>query len=148
MKIVYQRVSRASVKVNDQEISRIDRGALILLAVEKGDSDETLEWGVKKTAELRTFADEAGKMNLSLLDISGQALVVSQFTLAGTVKKGRRPSFDNAESPETANEKYQWFCQRLADYGIEVQQGSFGAMMQVELVNDGPVTFIIEKNDA
>ena len=148
MKIVYQRVSGAAVKVEGEEISRIGRGVLLLLAVERGDTTDILEWGVKKSAELRCFADDEGKMNLSLLDVKGEALVVSQFTLAGKVKKGRRPSFDKAEDPQVAVEKYQWFCDRLADYGVPVQQGSFGAMMEVELVNDGPVTFIIEKSHA
>jgi D-tyrosyl-tRNA(Tyr) deacylase len=145
MKIVYQRVSRASVKVGERLVSKIGKGALLLLAVEKGDSEADLLWGARKCAELRTFEDDKRKMNLSLLDVSGKALVVSQFTLAGNVDKGRRPSFDKAERPEIALAMYDKFCQLLSAQGVAVERGEFGAMMEVELINDGPVTLIIER---
>lgn len=147
MKIVYQRVRRAAVVIDGRTFSEIGEGALLLLAVEKGDSDEILLWGAKKCAELRAFEDGERKMNLSLLDVGGSALVVSQFTLAGNVRKGRRPSFDKAESPDMADEKYRFFCGELEKAGVSVKTGEFGAMMDVELINSGPVTFIIERRD-
>lgn len=147
MKIVYQRVKRAAVVIDGRKVAEIGEGALLLLAVEKGDSEELLAWGAKKSAELRAFEDGERKMNLSLLDVGGSALVVSQFTLAGNVRKGRRPSFDNAELPEIAEEKYRFFCAELEKAGITVRTGEFGAMMDVELINAGPVTFIIERRE-
>jgi D-tyrosyl-tRNA(Tyr) deacylase len=145
MKIVYQRVDHASVTVDGEVISRIGKGALLFLAVEKGDTDEILKWGARKAADLRTFEDERQKMNLSLLDVGGEALVVSQFTLAGNTNKGRRPSFYKAESPAVAEEKYEFFCQQLQGCGVPVRTGRFAAMMDVELCNSGPVTLLIEK---
>ena len=111
--------------------------------VEKGDEKEKAEKIADKIAKLRIFEDENGKMNKSIKDISGEVLVVSQFTLAGNCAKGTRPSFDRAELPEKANEMYEYFIQQLKDRGLPVQTGVFGAMMEVELINDGPVTFIL-----
>jgi D-tyrosyl-tRNA(Tyr) deacylase len=133
------------VSIDGEIISEIGRGVLLLLAVEKGDTEKLLEWGARKCAELRAFEDDSGRMNRSLLDIGGEAMVVSQFTLAGSVRKGRRPSFDSAEAPEIAERKYEFFCRVVSDLEIPVKTGSFGAMMAVELVNDGPVTFMIER---
>ena len=146
MKIVYQRVKRASVTIAGDLYSEIGQGAVLLLAIEKNDTEEILDWGAKKSIELRAFEDEDRKMNKSLLDIGGEVLVVSQFTLAGNVKKGRRPSFDKAESPAIADKKYQYFCRKIEENGITVKTGKFAAMMDIELVNSGPVTFIIERH--
>lgn len=145
MKIVYQRVSRAEVRIADGRSQSIGPGALLLLAVERGDEDTLLAWGARKCAELRAFEDDQKKMNLSLLEVGGEALVVSQFTLAARVRKGRRPSFDRAAEPEEANRLYEFFCRELESLGVPVATGVFGAMMDVELVNSGPVTFIIER---
>lgn len=138
-----QRVSRSSVVVEGREIARIGRGYNILLGVLKGDTEADIDKLVPKIVHLRIFADEAGKMNRSVLDIGGEALVVSQFTLAGSVKKGRRPSFDDAMPPQEAKRLYDIFCERLAEH-VPVQRGEFGAMMDVEIHNDGPVTFIVD----
>lgn len=147
MKIVYQRVSKASVHISGEEHSSIGQGALLLLAIEKGDDEQVINWGARKCAELRAFADGDKKMNLSLLDVGGEALVVSQFTLAARVRKGRRPSFDRAAEPGDAERLYLRFCDDLAAMGVRVKTGVFAAMMEVELVNDGPVTFIIERTN-
>ena len=138
-----QRVSRSSVVIDGKEIAHIGRGYNILLGVLKGDNTEDIEKLIPKLIHLRIFADEAGKMNRSILDIGGEALVVSQFTLAGSVKKGRRPSFDKAMPPEEAKRLYTLFCEGLGRH-IPVQRGEFGAMMDVEIHNDGPVTFIVD----
>ncbi|WP_300363587.1 D-aminoacyl-tRNA deacylase [Hydrogenimonas sp.] len=138
-----QRVSRSSVVVEGREIAHIGRGYNILLGVLKGDTEADIDKLVPKIVHLRIFADEAGKMNRSVLDIGGEALVVSQFTLAGSVKKGRRPSFDDAMPPQEAKRLYDIFCERLAEH-VPVQRGEFGAMMDVEIHNDGPVTFIVD----
>lgn len=148
MKIVYQRVSKASVSVKGKTVGDVGRGVLVLLAVENGDDHVILDWGAKKVAELRAFEDDERKMNRSLLDVGGEALVVSNFTVAGRVKKGRRPSFDRAAEPKIAEEHYVYFCKKLENLGVRVATGSFGAMMDVELVNSGPVTFIIEKRNS
>lgn len=145
MRIVFQRVSSAAVRIDNIEVARIGAGALILLAVEKGDDAAVLSWGARKCAELRVFADEAGKMNRSLLETAGAALVVSQFTLAGDTRKGRRPGFDRAEEPAIAERQYEFFCAELRSLGLPVATGTFAAMMDVELVNAGPVTLIIER---
>ncbi|WP_300365784.1 D-aminoacyl-tRNA deacylase [Hydrogenimonas sp.] len=141
-----QRVSRSSVVVDGDEIAHIGRGLNILLGVLKGDGESDIEKLVPKLVHLRIFADEEGKMNRSILDMGGEALVVSQFTLAGSVKKGRRPSFDNAMPPNEAERLYEIFCEKLEEY-IPVQRGEFGAMMDVEIHNDGPVTFIVDSKD-
>ncbi len=144
MRAVIQRVSKASVTVEGRTIAQIGNGILVLLGVKQDDSEKEAELLAKKTANLRIFNDEQGKMNISLLDIEGEALVVSQFTLYGNCKKGRRPSFIDAALPEKADLLYQEYVQYLKDEHITVQTGQFQAMMQVELVNEGPVTIILD----
>lgn len=144
MKAVVQRVSQANVKVEGSTIGEIDQGLLILLGITDGDSEADIEAIVNKLIHLRIFEDEAGKMNLSLVDIGGEILSVSQFTLYGDVRKGRRPSFSKAAAPKEAEELYDAFNEYLREQEIVVETGSFGAMMDVSLTNDGPVTFIIE----
>ena len=145
MKIVLQRVSRASVTVKGEIIASISKGLLILFGAEKNDDDDKVQFLAEKTFHLRIFPDEKGKMNLSCLDIGGEVLVVSQFTLAGDCTKGRRPGFDNAAAPEAAESLYQNFIQQVSESGLKVAAGEFGADMQVELINDGPVTFTLER---
>jgi D-tyrosyl-tRNA(Tyr) deacylase len=145
VKIVYQRVKRASVAIEGRVHASIGGGAVLLLAVERGDDEAAMTWGARKCAELRAFADEERKMNLSLLETGGEALVISQFTLAARVRKGRRPSFDRAAEPREAERLYERFCRELTEAGVPVKTGVFAAMMDVELVNSGPVTFIIER---
>ncbi|WP_457643534.1 D-aminoacyl-tRNA deacylase [Persephonella sp.] len=140
---VVQRVNSSWVEVDGKIVGKIGRGINILLGVVKGDTDEDIDKLVKKIPFLRIFEDENGKMNLSLVDIGGEALVISQFTLAGNVKKGRRPSFDDAEEPEKAKQMYQKFVERLSET-VPVQTGIFAAHMKVFIENDGPVTFIID----
>ncbi|MDP8246705.1 MAG: D-aminoacyl-tRNA deacylase [Candidatus Tritonobacter lacicola] len=144
MRAVVQRVTKASVTIDGKEVSSIGRGLLILLGVAKGASEEDADWLASKIANLRTFPDKEGKMNLSSIDISGEILVVSQFTLLADCSRGRRPGFDKAAEPETANSLYNRFVRKLKDIGITVKTGQFAAKMIVELVNDGPVTFVIE----
>lgn len=145
MKAVVQRVSRAQVSVNGEIIGKCGRGFLILLGVMRGDSEEQAEKLVNKIINLRIFEDENSKMNLSSLDINGSMLVVSQFTLCADCSHGRRPSFIQSAPPQEANALYEYFVRRLSESGAaEVQTGSFGADMQVELVNDGPVTIILD----
>ncbi len=142
---VVQRVSRASVTVAEPaHHAAIGPGLLILLGVEKGDGDAQTDWLAGKVARLRIFGDEAGLMNRSVIDVGGEALVVSQFTLAGECRKGNRPSFDRAAPPDVAEALYERFVSRLREVeGVPTRTGLFGAMMAVELVNDGPVTLII-----
>ena len=147
MKAVLQRVSSASVSVDDTQISSIKNGFLILLGVQQGDDEKDLEYLVKKTVGMRIFKDDNQHMNLSIKDVNGEALVVSQFTLCADTHKGRRPSFIHAAPPEMAENLYQKFCEKLGAEGIPVQTGRFGAMMDVELVNDGPVTIILDSRD-
>ncbi|ABQ24822.1 D-aminoacyl-tRNA deacylase [Geotalea uraniireducens] len=144
MKAVIQRVSEAGVKVDGRTVGAVERGILVLLGVEKGDSTKEADWLAEKIVNLRIFEDAAGKMNLSLLDIKGELLAVSQFTLAGNCSKGRRPSFDTAAPPEEAIQLYEYFVGKTWELGIPVQTGIFQADMKVSLVNDGPVTFILE----
>ena len=144
MRAVVQRVRKASVTVDGKEISSIGRGLLVLLGVAKGDSEKDADWLGEKIAHLRTFPDADGKMNLSSIDINGEILVVSQFTLLADCSRGRRPGFDKAAEPETANALYEHFVQKLKDIGITVKTGQFAEKMLVELVNNGPVTFVIE----
>jgi D-tyrosyl-tRNA(Tyr) deacylase len=139
-----QRVDCASVSVNNQIVGKIDRGLLILLGITHTDRAETVRFVVEKCANLRIFEDDFGKMNRSLLDTGGQALVVSQFTLYGDTQKGRRPSFVNAAPPELAQNLYEQFVESLKNMGITTQTGIFGAHMHVELVNNGPVTIMVE----
>lgn len=145
MKTVIQRVKNASVTINNNLYSEIDKGILVLLCVEKGDTHESAKFLADKICKLRIFEDNSKKMNLSVKDIKGEILVVSQFTLAGNCKKGTRPSFDNSEAPEKANELYKKFTEIIQSNGLPVKTGEFGAMMDISLINDGPVTFILEK---
>lgn len=146
MKVVVQRVAGASVTVDSQVVGQIGRGLMILLGVTHGDSEAQAEWLAQKVARLRIFEDAEGKMNLSLLDVGGGALVVSQFTLYGDCRKGNRPSFTDAAQPEVADALYLQFVDQLARTGVApVQTGVFGAHMQVEIHNDGPVTLILER---
>jgi len=141
---VVQRVSRASVTVEGRVTGRIGRGLLILLGVARGDADRDADFLAAKAAGLRIFADDQGKMNLAASDVGGDMLVVSQFTLCGDCRKGRRPSFERAADPAEATRLYDYFCGRLRQHGYRVETGVFGAMMDVELVNDGPVTLVLE----
>lgn len=144
MKGLIQRVKRASVTIYGKVYSKINQGILILLGVEKGDNEQNADKLADKLCKLRIFEDEDGKMNKSILDVNGEILIVSQFTLAGDCKKGTRPSFDKAELPQRANELYEYFVDLIKQKNIPVGTGVFGAMMDVELVNDGPVTFMLE----
>lgn len=144
MKAVIQRVSRASVTVDGEVSGNINNGLLVLLGVEKGDTEEDLDILAKKIPVYRVFNDEKGKMNLSLEDIGGSLLVVSQFTLFGTWRKGNRPGFKDAASPKKASRLYSLFIQRMKDRGIPAEEGVFGAMMKVELTNEGPATFVLD----
>jgi D-tyrosyl-tRNA(Tyr) deacylase len=144
MKCVIQRVRRASVSVGEELVSEISTGLLILAGVEKGDSSAAMTAAAKKIRELRVFADEAGKMNRDVSEAGGSILAVSQFTLAGSLARGRRPSFDNAEEPGRARELFELFLRELGSTGIEVKTGRFREMMVVALENDGPVTFVLE----
>ena len=147
LKAIIQRVSSASVSVDGCQIGVIDQGFLILLGVLQDDDEKDLEYLVNKTAGMRIFKDDNQHMNLSIQDIVGEALVVSQFTLCADTRKGRRPSFIHAAPPEMAENIYQKFCEKLGAEGIPVQTGKFGAMMDVELVNNGPVTIILDSRD-
>ena len=148
MKAIIQRVSRASVEVDGAVVGEIRRGFLILLGVAQGDGDAEARVLADKIAGLRIFTDANDKMNLSLADIDGEVLVISNFTLCADCSHGRRPSFINAARPETAEPLYRFFCQRLTDNGVKkTAQGIFGADMQVSLINDGPVTIEIDSKD-
>ncbi len=145
MRVLLQRVIKASVTVEKKEISSIDAGFLALVGIEKNDTKQTVEYLAKKTANLRIFEDENRKMNLSILDTKGKILAVSQFTLAGDTANGNRPGFENAAKPEIAKPMYEYFVECLRGYGIDVCCGIFQADMQVSLINDGPVTFMLER---
>lgn len=144
MKVLLQRVSRARVTVEGRKVGEIGRGLLVLLGIEGGDDTAAVDWNADKTADLRIFADEQNHMNLGLTEVGGAVLLVSQFTLAGATGRGRRPSFIRAAPPEVAEPLCTRFAERLRSKGIEVETGEFGAMMQVELVNDGPVTLMLD----
>lgn len=144
MRSVVQRVSSASVDVAGSRVSSIGKGLLVLLGVRRGDAATDVEWMAEKVLNLRIFDDEQGTMNLSLLEIGGEILVVSQFTLMGDSRKGRRPSYIEAAPPEEAQAVYEAFCDRLARSGRPVKRGVFQAMMDVALVNDGPVTILVD----
>jgi len=145
MKLVIQRVKSAKVEVDNKIVSEIGKGLLILLGVSETDSGSEIEWLAKKVVELRIFEDENKKMNLSLKDIAGEILLVSQFTLYADCRKGRRPDFNKAAKPEKAEKFYQEFALELEKNWIKPKMGIFGAFMQVSLINDGPVTIILEK---
>ena len=145
MKIILQRVTRASVVVKGERIAAISKGLLVLFSVEKNDDEEKVIFLAEKTINLRVFSDGKGKMNLSCMDICGEILVVSQFTLAGDCSKGRRPGFDNAAPPDVAQLLYQKFIQQISQSRLKIATGKFGVDMQVELINDGPVTFTLER---
>ena len=144
MKVLLQRVKRAEVRVGGAPVGAIGPGLVVFLGVERGDGDDDVAAQAAKTAELRIFPDEAGKMNRDVAAAGGEVLVVSQFTLAASTRRGLRPSFDGAEEPERAREIYLRFVEALRARGLVVATGSFGAMMDVELVNDGPVTILLD----
>src|SRR5262245_20644958 len=144
MKAVIQRVTRASVQVEGKTVGQIESGLLILLGVAKGDGQTDGRYLIEKICTLRIFSDEQGKMNRSLVDIGGSVLLISQFTLLGKTTKGRRPSFDEAAQPEEAKRLYEQVVEGIRSHGIRVETGVFAACMQVELLNDGPVTFVLD----
>lgn len=144
MKVVLQRVKKASVVVDEKTVGQIDQGLLLLVGITHDDTEEDAKYLADKIVNLRIFEDDEEKMNLSLLDIGGKILSVSQFTLYGDTRKGRRPNFMEAAKPDIANPLYEKFNELLREKGVQVETGIFGAMMDVSLVNDGPVTLIIE----
>jgi D-tyrosyl-tRNA(Tyr) deacylase len=146
MRALIQRVSQAAVTVDGQEVSRIEHGILVLLGVATEDAEAQIEKLAKKCAELRIFQDDEGKMNLSVMDMKGEALVVSQFTLAANCKKGRRPSFERAAGSDMGNKFYEMFCEELGKY-LPVKRGIFAAHMDVSLTNDGPVTIMLDTDE-
>lgn len=145
MKLVVQRVKHAKVNIEGKTVGEIQKGFLVLIGIKTGDTKEQADYLIKKVCNLRVFEDENGKMNLSLKDVGGKLLIVSQFTLYGNCNDGNRPSFIEAARPEEAIPLYEYFCEGCAKNEIEVQRGIFGADMKVELLNDGPVTIIMEK---
>lgn len=145
MKLVIQRVSSAKLEVNGKIVSEIDRGMLVLLGISNMDDGSQIEWLAKKVIDLRIFEDENGKMNLSIKDIQGEILLVSQFTLYANCQKGRRPDFNNAARPGIAEKLYLEFAEELKKNGIDPKLGFFGAHMNISLINDGPVTIILER---
>ena len=145
MKLVVQRVKNASVEVEGKKVGSIEKGYLVLLGVTHTDTKETADYLVKKLCNLRVFEDENGKMNLNIKQVGGSLLIVSQFTLYGDCSEGNRPSFINAAKPEMANELYEYFCDKCLENSIKVERGIFGADMKVSLLNDGPVTIILER---
>lgn len=144
MRTVVQRVETSHVKINRKIVSEIGRGLLVLLGVEENDTQKDADYLIEKIINLRIFEDEDGRMNISVKDIDGELMVVSQFTLLADCRKGRRPSFADAARPEKASELYEYFIRQASRSGIRVRSGEFGAMMDVSLVNQGPVTLIID----
>ena len=147
MRLVIQRVSRARVTVQNESVAAIGEGLLVLIGIAQGDSDDIAFRMATKVAEMRIFADAGGQFDRSLLDIEGEALVVSQFTLLAQTRKGRRPNFIDAASPEQAERLVSVFASALSERGVPVQTGRFGAMMEVELVNSGPVTLVLDSSE-
>ena len=147
MRVVLQRVTRAAVAVDGKTVASIGKGLLLLVGVARTDSEEEARRLARKFAEIRIFADEAGRFNLSLLDVASEALVVSQFTLLADTRRGRRPNFIEAAEPKTAEPLVEAFAAEMRHAGIRVQTGRFGAKMAVELVNDGPVTIVIDSEE-
>jgi D-aminoacyl-tRNA deacylase len=147
MILVVQRVKSAFVKVGDEEVARIGNGLLVFGAVERDDTEAEIEWCAKKVSEIRIFPDDEDKMNRNVKDAGGEVLAVSQFTLAGDLRKGTRPSFSNAAPPETAKPFFDLFVRRIEKEGLKVSTGVFQAMMDVGLVNDGPVTIILQRSN-
>ena len=146
MRLLVQRVKYANVKVNNEIIGKIDNGFLVFLGITHTDTEENADYLVQKLINLRVFEDENEKMNLSIQDIKGELLIISQFTLyADTKRSGNRPSFTDAAKPEQANKLYEYFIEKCKEKGIYIQTGEFGADMKVELLNDGPVTIMLEK---
>lgn len=145
MKLLIQRVTQANVKVNNEIVGKIEQGLLVFLGIEKNDTTVQADYLVNKLINLRIFEDDNGKMNLSVQDINGGILLISQFTLAADTTRGNRPGFDNAETPEKAKQMYEYFIQQLKTKGITPQTGIFQAEMKVSLINDGPATFLLEK---
>ena len=145
MKAVIQRVSQASVTIDGEVVGSIENGLLTLLGVAPDDDAAVIDWMARKLVGLRVFNDDEGRFNRSLADVGGSMLVVSQFTLFGDVRSGTRPGFSSAAAPDHANEVYEQFCDRVAELGITVERGVFGAHMDVALVNDGPVTLMVER---
>jgi len=145
VKLILQRVAGASVYVDEEKIANINRGILVLFGVEKGDGEDQTSFLADKTLNLRIFPDDSGKMNFSCVDIGGDILVVSQFTLAGDCSRGRRPGFDRAADPVTARTLYEGYVELLNRSGLKVAMGRFAADMKVQSVNDGPVTFLLER---
>ncbi len=148
MRVVLQRVSRAQVRIDGEVAGQIGRGLVLLAAFRADDRSADLEWMARKCVELRVFQDDLGKMNRSLLEAGGSVLVVSQFTLYGDARKGRRPSFIESAPPALAEQLYDGFVQQVRATGVTVATGRFGAMMEVDLVNDGPVTLILDRGAA
>ena len=144
MRLVIQRVLESSVRVDGEVVGRIGKGFMVLCGVEEGDTLDDVHYGVEKTAGLRIFEDDAGKMNRSILDVGGEILAISQFTLLGDARHGRRPSFIRAARPEQAEPLFEKLVQRVADAGIPVATGRFRTHMEVSLVNDGPVTILLD----
>lgn len=143
MKFVIQRVSKGKVIISKKKYSSIKKGLLILIGIEKNDNEDMLDYYVNKIINMRIFNDFNNKMNKSVLDIRGEILVVSQFTLLANTKKGNRPSYINAEKPEISKQLYRLFCQKLKNYEINVKKGRFGANMELDFINDGPVTILL-----
>ncbi|WNF37615.1 D-aminoacyl-tRNA deacylase [Bacillaceae bacterium IKA-2] len=146
MRVVVQRTKAASVVVNEEIVGKISYGFMLLVGITHDDTEADVTFLVDKIVNLRIFEDDAGKMNLSLLDVSGQILSISQFTLYGDCRKGRRPNFMSAAKPDYAKELYDLFNQKLQDKGVTVETGVFGEMMEVQLINHGPVTLIVDSN--
>jgi len=147
MTCVVQRVSSSHVQVDGKIVGEIQKGFNILLGIKKGDNSKDIDSLVEKIIHLRVFQDQNNKMNLSLLDVNGEVLVISQFTLAANLKRGRRPSFDSSEHPEKAKQLYEMFLESISSKGVVTQSGVFGATMDVEIHNDGPVTFVLDSHE-